>query len=162
MATAQPSKPARIVTAALVRDALACIPPDLDRETWVRLAMSIKAELDTDGFDVWDGWSQAAKGYSATDARDTWRSVKAGGRVGIGTLFRLAKQHGFRFPDDDTTPPPTAAELQRLAAERQQREQQRQAEEQQYRQRAEQAARDAAKLWADAAELAEGAACASP
>ncbi len=158
MVTANTSKPARLVTAALVRDALASIPPDLDRETWVRLAMAIKAELGADGFDLWDAWSQAAKGYSATDAHDTWRSVKAGGRVGIGTLFRLAKQHGFRFPDDDTTPPPTAAELQHLAAERERREQQRQAEEQQYRQRAEQAARDAAKLWAEAAELADASA----
>ena len=156
MATINTPKPPRIVTAALVRDALASIPPDLDRETWVRLGMAIKAELGADGFDVWDGWSQAAKGYRETDARDTWRSIKAGGRVGIGTLFHLAQQHGFRFPDDTTTPPPTAAELQRLEAERQRREQQRQAEEANYRQRAEQAARDAAKLWAEAAELQAG------
>lgn len=153
MATSKPPKPPRIITAALVRDALASIPPDLDRETWVRLAMAIKAELGADGFDLWDAWSQGAKGYRETDARDTWRSVKTGGRVGIGTLFRLAKQNGFRFPDDDTAPPPSAAELQRLEAERAKREQAREAEEVSYRQRAEQAARDAAALWATAAEL---------
>ncbi|MBN8506482.1 MAG: PriCT-2 domain-containing protein, partial [Burkholderiales bacterium] len=156
MATSNTPKPPRIVTAALVRDALASIPPDLDRETWVRLGMAIKAELGLDGFDVWDGWSQAAKGYRETDARDTWRSIKAGGRVRIGTLFHLAQQHGFRFPDDATTAPPTAAELQKIEAARVKREQQRQAEEAQYRQRAEQAARDAAKLWAEAAELQAG------
>jgi putative DNA primase/helicase len=156
MATVKTPQPPRIVTAALVRDALASIPPDLDRETWVRLGMAIKAELGADGFDVWDGWSQAAKDYRETDARDTWRSIKAGGRVRIGTLFHLAQQHGFRFPDDDTTPPRTAAELQKIEAAREAREQQRQAEEAQYRQRAEQAARDAAKLWAEAAELQAG------
>lgn len=152
MATEKPSKPPRIVTATLVRDALASIPPDLDRETWVRLAMAIKAELGADGFDLWDGWSQKAKGYREADARDTWRSVKTGGRVGVGTLFRLAKQHGFRFPEDSTAPP-SAAELQRLEDDRAKREQRRQSEEAQYRERAEQAAREAAKLWAEAAEL---------
>jgi putative DNA primase/helicase len=162
MATDKPSKPARIVTATLVRDALASIPPDLDRETWVRLAMAIKAELGADGFDVWDAWSQNAKDYRESDARDTWRSVKAGGRVGIGTLFHLAKQHGFRFPDDDTTPPPSAAELQRVAAERERREKQQQADEAEYRRRAEQATREAAKLWGEAQALYPANASASP
>jgi putative DNA primase/helicase len=49
-------------------------------------------------------------------------------------------------------PPPSCSAWKPNAA----REQQRQAEEAQYRQRAEQAARDAAKLWAEAAELQAG------
>jgi putative DNA primase/helicase len=145
----------RMITPALVRDALHCIPPDLDRETWVRLAMAVKAELGADGFDLWDAWSQQASDYSATDAKDTWRSIKAGGRVTVGTLFGIAKEHGFRFPDADgvqaSAQPDPAAEAERARlAER--KRQQREAEEASYRQRAEQAAREAAALWADASE----------
>lgn len=150
---AAPAK--RVITPALVRDALACIPPELDRETWVRLAMAVKAELGADGFELWDSWSQQASGYSAPDARDTWRSIKAGGRVTVGTLFGIAKDHGYRFPDADGAQAPVqanpdaAAEAQRLA-ERKRRE--REAEAAEYRQRAEKAARDAGELWASASE----------
>jgi putative DNA primase/helicase len=75
----------------------------MDREPWVRLAMAVKAELGADGFDLWDAWSQQAQGYSSTDAKDTWRSIKAGGGVTVGTLFAMAKEHGFRFPDAEGT-----------------------------------------------------------
>lgn len=146
-------KAPRVITPALVRDALHCIPPDIDRETWVRLAMAIKAELGADGFDLWDGWSQQAKGYSAADAKDTWRSIKAGGRVTVGTLFGIAKDHGYRFPDaegEQATPDPEAIAAAERLAER--KRQQREAEAAEYRERAEQAARDAQALWADASE----------
>lgn len=146
---------ARTVTPGLVRDALHCIPPDLDRETWVRLAMAVKSELGADGFDLWDAWSQQASDYSATDARDTWRSIKAGGSVTVGTLFGIAKDHGFRFPDGDGVQTPATPDPEALAeAERQaeRKRQQREAEAAEYRQRAEQAARDAHALWAQAAD----------
>ncbi|MBT9456150.1 MAG: DUF927 domain-containing protein [Burkholderiaceae bacterium] len=161
MTRARPSKPAgagavqRIITPAMVRDALYCISPDIERETWVRLAMAVKAELGSDGFDLWDAWSQQASDYSATGARDTWRSIKAGGSVTVGTLFGIAKDHGFRFPDADgvqtpATPDPEAlAEAERLAARKRQ---QREADAAEYRQRAEQAARDAQTLWDQAAD----------
>lgn len=159
MTTARPSKSAgvvpvqRVITPALVRDALSCVPSDIDRETWVRLAMAIKAELGTDGFELWDSWSQAGAGYSSADAKDTWRSIKAGGRVTVGTLFGIAKDHGFRFPDvgeGGVAPSPEAlAEAARLAERKQQ---QRDAEAAEYRERAERAARDAQALWAEASE----------
>lgn len=138
----------RQITPTLVRDALAAIAPDLDRETWVRLAMAIKSELGADGFELWDAWSRQAKGYRETDAKDTWRSVKPGGGVTIGTLFGIAKDHGFRFPDDNAAPP-TAAELAELEAKRLERKRQADAVEAQYRERADKAAREAAKLWAE-------------
>ena len=75
MKTTPPNRRAeRVVTPDLVRDALASIPPDVDRETWVRLAMACKAELGAEGFDVWNAWSEQAKEYNATAARDTWRA----------------------------------------------------------------------------------------
>jgi len=160
MTVARPRKPAgavpvqRIITPSLVRDALHCIPPDVDRETWVRLAMAIKAELGADGFELWDGWSQQASGYSTTDAKDTWRSIKAGGRVTVGTLFGIAKDHGYRFPDADdagaATPDPAAQAEHARQAER--RRLQREADEAAYRERADKAAQEALAQWAAAGD----------
>lgn len=145
----------RIITPELVRDALSCVPPEVDRETWVRLAMAIKSELGADGFDLWDAWSQQAKGYSEADAKDTWRSIKAGGRVTVGTLFGIAKDHGYRFPDADGVqtsgqPDPEAiAAAERLAEKKRQ---QREAEAAEYRRRADEGSASARTLWDKASE----------
>jgi putative DNA primase/helicase len=160
MTVHRPRKPAgavpvqRIITPALVRDALYSIPPDVERETWVRIGMAIKAELGADGFDLWDGWSQQATDYSAAAAKDTWRSIKAGGRVTVGTLFGIAKDHGYRFPDADgagvATPDPAAvAEHARQVERRRERQE---AEAAAYRERADKAAQEAQALWAKASD----------
>ncbi len=150
------TKPAaRQITSAMVRDALCFIPPDIDRDTWVRLAMAIKAELGDDGFDLWDAWSQQGEGYSGADARAAWRGVRAGGGVKVGTLFRLAKDHGFRFPDDDAAAlsPEAQAEQERRQAERDaKRKAAQEVEAMKFRLLAEKAVRDAAAQWADAAD----------
>ena len=153
MATRRARSAPRVLTPELIRQALACISPGVERETWVRLGMAVKAELGAEGFDIWNDWSAQAEGYSPADARDTWRSIKAGGRVTVGTLFGIAKEHGFRFPDDNGSvlTPEALAELQRKQAEQAARRQAAQvAEAEQYRRRAEKAARDAAELWAGA------------
>lgn len=147
----------RVITPDLIRQALGCIPPDVDRDTWVRLGMAVKAELGTDGFELWDTWSSDSKAYSATDARDAWRSIKTGGPVTVGTLFGIAKDYGFRFPDDkaETLTPEALAELERKRAEQLARRQAAEAADaEKYRRLADDAARYAAKLWAEAA--AEG------
>jgi putative DNA primase/helicase len=150
----------RTVTPELVRDALGWIPPDVDRDTWVRMGMAIKAEMGGDGFDLWDAWSQQSKAYSASAAKEAWKSIKAGGRVKIGTLFQEAKGHGFKFPAPDdvqaSAPPDAAAlaERERLALARQR---QQDAEAEAYSRRADEAAGHAAKLWAQASEQGESA-----
>lgn len=81
----------------LVDDALRRIPSD-DRDTWVRVGMAIKsAGL---GFDVFDEWSQstASDNYSQRDTKSVWHSFKREGGVTIGTLFAMAKQHGWEMP----------------------------------------------------------------
>ena len=80
---------------ARARDALACIPPDLPRDEWVRVGMAAQgAGLD---FDAFDAWSAGAESYSERDARATWRSFKPGKGVGAGTLFKVATEHGWRM-----------------------------------------------------------------
>lgn len=139
------------ITPDQVRDALSSIPPDVDRDTWVRIAMAVKAGLGDSGFDLWDVWSQKAEAYNATDARDTWRSVKAHGKVTVGTLFRIAKEHGFRLADTQggRVDPSAQLEAKRQAEERARKREQEEAE---YRARADRAARDAADLWDKASE----------
>ena len=81
-------------------DALQAIPPDLPHGQWLRVGMGAQAAgLD---FDAFDAWSSAAGNYDARAARDTWRSIKPDRGVGAGSLFRIAKEHGWR---DDGKPP---------------------------------------------------------
>ena len=108
-------------TTESIRAALAYIPPDLLRDEWARVAMALKSELGEAGFELFDEWSARGEAYNAKAARDTWRSIKAAGAVGIGTLFHLAQSHGYK-PVDTTPPPkPTPAEVQASAQVRAER-----------------------------------------
>jgi putative DNA primase/helicase len=109
------TRPAAPPSVETIRSALPAIPPDCDRETWIRVGMALHAELpDKSGFALFDAWSASAENYDARDARATWRSFKPG-RVGIGTLFREAARHGWRPESAPAAPPPTAAELKARA-----------------------------------------------
>ena len=113
------------ITPALIADALKCVPPTLPRGDWARMAMAIKSEFaDETGFDLFDRWSQGdADGYDEKAVRATWRSVKAGGGVGIGTLIAMAQQYGFKLPKpDEAAKPPSADELAECDRQRQARE----------------------------------------
>lgn len=139
------------ITPDLIRAALAHIPASLARDEWARVAMAIKSEFSDDtGRELFEAWSATAEGYSASDCRSTWRSIKAGGGVGIGTLLHLAKEHGFVLPKgSEATAAPSPAELARREQERAQRQQADQA-----RQEAAQAlaAQQAAALWASVSD----------
>ena len=91
-----------------IREALNFIPAH-DRETWLRTGMGIKSEFGEDGFDVWDSWSQQDASYERRAARNVWKSIRPNGKVTVGTVFHLAKAHGW--PDDGTIRVPTADEL---------------------------------------------------
>ena len=74
--------------------------------------MAIKSEFpDNAGLDLFTEWSVTAEGYDLKATRSTWRSVKAGGGVGIGTLLHLAKQHGFTLPKDNQAAKPPSPEV---------------------------------------------------
>lgn len=90
-----------------------------DRDVWLRMGMAVKSELGDQGFDAWDAWGQSADNYNSTDSKTVWRSIRPDGKVGIGSLFHEAKQHGWQ--DDGRRHTGTAAEIaerQRAAAER--------------------------------------------
>lgn len=100
-----------------IREAIARIPADCDRDTWVKLGMAVKSELGDAGFDVWDGWSQRAESYDPRDAKDVWRSIKSG-KVSIGTLYYEAKAHGWVNGSHEAPNHEEVAQRKREAAER--------------------------------------------
>ena len=139
-------------TSETIRAALECIPPDMPRDEWARVAMALKSELGEAGFELFDAWSARGETYNAKAARDTWKSIKAGGAVGVGTLFHLAAQHGYKPSEPASAPKPTPAEMQASAKARAERIA-RDIGEREARQR--EAAELAAQRWAQAS--AEGA-----
>jgi putative DNA primase/helicase len=76
------------------REALTAIPPDLPREDWVRAGMA--AHAAGLGLDDFEAWSAGGASYDPRAARDVWRSFKEGKGIGAGTLFAMAKLHGYR------------------------------------------------------------------
>jgi hypothetical protein len=79
-------------------EALHSIPPDLERDLWVRAGMAAQAAgLD---FEAFNDWSAGSGNYSETAARETWRSFKPDKGVEAGTLYRMAAEHGWRMNRD--------------------------------------------------------------
>ncbi|SAK51488.1 inner membrane protein [Caballeronia pedi] len=100
-----------------ILEALSFIPPDVDRDTWFRVAAAIKHEEGDGGFETFDTWSQGSPNYAAADTRDTWRSINPNGGITIGTLFAIAKKYGFNpRSKSGTVIDPT--EVERRRAER--------------------------------------------
>ena len=85
-----------------IRSALDAIPVQArgDREgCWLRIGMALHGEsgADEEAFALWDAWSQASPKYDASDQLRVWESFGEHARtpVRIGTLFRIAKDHGW-------------------------------------------------------------------
>ena len=79
-------------------EALYCIPPDIEREQWYRLAGAIRHALGDGGLDLFDQWSQGADSYNAKDVRATWNTFRGGstGRpLTERTLFKTAMDYGY-------------------------------------------------------------------
>ncbi len=139
------------ITPELIRAALAHIPATCDRETWARVAMAIKSEYpDSTGRDLFTDWSATADTFNPKATAATWRSVKEGGGVSVGTLLHLAQQNGFTLPKGDQAPaapsPEALAQREREKAARQQ------AEEARTLAAHERAAGEAAAFWEKASE----------
>lgn len=130
--------------------ALSHIDPNTDRDEWARLGMAIKSELGESGFEVWDAWSRRADNYIQRDAKDTWRSIKASGGVGIATLVHVAKRNGYRQDNS----PPKQVDAQAAAERRARREADARREAEETERRNARAAADAVAMWEAASPLA--------
>lgn len=117
------------ITAALLCEALGFIPPSLPRDEWARVGMAIKSEFPDDtGWHLFKDWSaKDAAGFDESSVLSTWRSIKAGGGVGVSTLLYLAKQHGFKLPRRQRGPHVAPDKIRQRASDAEQQAQ-RQAE----------------------------------
>ncbi|MCC6380132.1 MAG: DUF927 domain-containing protein [Burkholderiales bacterium] len=101
-----------------VRRLLDHVSADCARDEWVRVLAAVHDELGDDGCDIAREWSARGSSFNAAAFRSTWRSLKPGGGVTVGTLVSLAKAGGWR---PDRTAAPVAPRPGR-AAERAKRE----------------------------------------
>lgn len=67
-----------------------------NRDSWIRVGIALK-ELGEVGFELWDAWSAKSSKYDNSVMEKQWDSLSNDGRVGMGTLFRYAKQSGWRW-----------------------------------------------------------------
>ncbi len=142
------------ITPELIRSALQYVSANLSRDEWARVGMAIKSEFsDGTGCELFTEWSETSATYDAKATQSTWRSIKAGGGVSIGTLLHMAQENGFTLPKADQAAskpdPETVARLARQRAERQQAEQARQQAAHAH------AASEAVALWAQASETGD-------
>ena len=75
-----------------IQDALRFIPVGGHDER-VRIAFALKSACGEPGRALWDEWRN---GRGDDEADSVWKSAKADGLVTAGTLFHLAKQHGWK------------------------------------------------------------------
>ncbi|WP_250495482.1 PriCT-2 domain-containing protein [Caballeronia sp. GAWG1-1] len=114
-----------------------------DRDIWVKAAMALKSEFGDSAKEMWLEASANCSNFKQSSAESTWKSVKAGGGVSLGTLYHFAKQNGF---DIASFHPPVISSAEIHARRRQREEADARANEQRQL-TAEAAARQAQRDW---------------
>jgi hypothetical protein len=79
--------------------ALHHISPDCDYDQWIELGQALHTEFGENGLGPWMTWSMAGNKFAGTkDIETHWKSFHQGKGVGIGTLFKHAKDCGWEPP----------------------------------------------------------------
>jgi hypothetical protein len=83
--------------------ALHHISPDCDYDQWIELGQALHTEFGEAGLGPWMTWSMAGNKFQGTkDIETHWKSFHQGKGVGIGTLFKHAKDCGYEPPTKQT------------------------------------------------------------
>ena len=83
--------------------ALHFISPDCDYDQWIELGQALHTEFGEAGLGPWMTWSMAGQKFAGTkDIETHWKSFHQGKGVGIGTLFKHAKDCGWEPPTKQT------------------------------------------------------------
>ena len=83
--------------------ALHFISPDCDYDQWIELGQALHTEFGEAGMGPWMQWSMAGQKFAGTkDIETHWKSFHQGKGVGIGTLFKHAKDAGWEPPTKQT------------------------------------------------------------
>lgn len=87
-----------------------------DREDWVRVGMAIQSALGDDGKELWFRWSAQSEKFRPRDAEAVWRSFRGSG-IGLGTLFKMARQAGWTGTWEPRLPTRTVQDYSAAAAD---------------------------------------------
>lgn len=82
---------------AEIAELLFAIDPDVEEPEWrdAMAAVHNEARGSSEGFRLVDDWSSRGSKYkSSKDVEGYWRRFKVGGGIGIGTLAKMARDHG--------------------------------------------------------------------
>ena len=101
----------------LALDALRHIPAPADYLGFWKLAKAAKAAgIDYGQFDL---WAKDGKGYDEKQNRHIWDAIRLDGKISTGTLFYMAKQHGFEMPKADRPAEPKGVDISGIMAQAQ-------------------------------------------
>lgn len=102
---------------------LSFISADRSREDWAKLLMAAKSEFGEAAKGTMQDWSATASNFDRNAFNSTWKSIKAGGGVTIGTLIHEAIENGYKFaPISATDKKRLRDEQRKRAAKRKQQE----------------------------------------
>ncbi|MCZ0938555.1 MAG: PriCT-2 domain-containing protein [Caldilineaceae bacterium] len=87
-------------TESRIESALAHIPAD-DRAVWLSVGNALKTDIGDDGYIIWERWSRGSEKFDSHRIMTDWRSLKIG-LCHLGTIFHLARQHGWVASDPST------------------------------------------------------------
>jgi RecA-family ATPase len=83
--------------------ALHHISPDCDYDQWIELGQALHTEFGEAGLGPWMQWSMAGNKFAGTkDIETHWKSFHQGKGVGLGTLYKHAKDAGWEAPTKQT------------------------------------------------------------
>ncbi|MDP2225934.1 MAG: PriCT-2 domain-containing protein [Moraxellaceae bacterium] len=100
--TRAPTAASAPVSSKVIAGLLAAIPAD-DYAVWIKVGMILKAWAgdEDDGLERWTKWSQGSDAFdSDEDCERKWRTFESDGRLGVGSLFHMAKEHGWTADED--------------------------------------------------------------
>ena len=78
-----------------ITKALEAIPAS-DYHTWFRVGAALHRDFGEGGFELFDDWSASDAKYKPEDVLRKWDAVRACDQIGVGTVFWLAREHGWR------------------------------------------------------------------
>jgi putative DNA primase/helicase len=98
-----------------VVQALKCIPAH-DYDIWIKVGMALRDEFGEEGFILFGKWSRTATNYDPKAVVSAWKSFNKSGGVGIGTVFYIAKKHGYKPDGKIKFTAQTAKEIAKIEA----------------------------------------------
>lgn len=95
-----------------IRSALECLSPDISRQEWVTVGMALhwagtQTNQNAEALWLWNEWSKGSdsKYPGEREIQIQWNSFRPdkAASVTLGSLFHLARQHGWRKPEIDVS-----------------------------------------------------------